>query len=108
MRYFLLIAILNAPFVALAQQPLPPLLNMHGFTLGHRAALYRHPVDTLALPGHRTFALKPGDDVVVLQKQHHWLKVRRGYGRGTSFSTDTATYYLPVEALEDAKQFILL
>jgi hypothetical protein len=108
MRYLLFTAILNVPAFALAQQPLPPLLNMHGFILAHRTALYRHPADTLALPGHRTLLLKPGDDVVVLQKQLHWLKVRRGNSRGTSFSTDTTTYYLPVESLADAKRFILL
>jgi hypothetical protein len=108
MRYFLLTAILHAPVFALAQQSLPPLLNMHGFILAHRAALYQYPADTLALPGHRTLPLKPGDDVVVLQQQHSWLKVRRGNGRGTGFSTDTATYYLPMKALEDAKRFILL
>jgi hypothetical protein len=108
MRYFLFTAILHTPVVVLAQQPLLPLLNPHGFILTHSTALYRQPVDTLPLPGHRTLALKPGDDVVVLQKQHHWLKVKRGNGRGTSFSIDTATYYLPVEALKDAKLFILL
>jgi hypothetical protein len=104
MRYLLFTAILNAPVVALAQQP----LNLHGFILTHRAALYRYPADTLALPGHRTVALKPGEDVVVVQQQHYWLTVKRGNGRGTGFSTDTATYYLPVEALKDAKRFLLL
>jgi hypothetical protein len=105
MRYLLFTAILHTPVVALAQQPL---LNMHGFILAHRAALYRHPADTLALPGHRTLSLKPDDDVVVLQEQLHWLTVRRGNRRGTGFSTDTTTYYLPVQALQDAKRFILL
>lgn len=108
MRYLLFVAVLNAPVVALAQQPLPFGLNPHGFILAHRAALYRHPADTLPLPGHRTLPLKPGDDVIVLQQQLYWLKVKRGNRRGTGFSTDTATYYLPVEALQDARRFILL
>jgi hypothetical protein len=75
MRYLLFTAILHTPVVALAQQPL---LNMHGFILAHRAALYRHPADTLTLPGHRILSLKPDDDVIVLQEQLHWLTVRRG------------------------------
>lgn len=108
MRILLFTAILYAPVVALAQKPLRPSINPHGFILAHSAALYRQPVDTLPLPGHRTLSLKAGDDVVVLQKQHHWLKVKRGNKKGIGFSNDTTTYYLPVEALKDAKRFILL
>jgi hypothetical protein len=108
MNYLLLAAAFSCPLVTLAQQPalLQGSINPHRFILAHPALLYRQLGDTLT--GRHVLHLRPGDDVVVQQDHPHWLQVVRGNGKGTGFSTDKATYYLPVPALKDARRFILL
>ena len=113
MRYLpFIVALLSSP-AAFAQQvpPLPDmgLLNPRIFRLARHTPLYHHLRDTLvSRPARR---LHPGNVVILAseagQYRPYWLRVVRGDDTGTSYSRDTAAYYLPAHVLKGAQMTVI-
>jgi hypothetical protein len=116
MKYLSLIVALLASPAAFAQQ-MPPLLEVGLlnpripciFKLAQHTPLYHHLRDTLtSRPARR---LHPGNVVILAseagQYRPYWLRVVRGDDTGTSYSKDTAAYYLPAYALKGAQMTVI-
>jgi hypothetical protein len=87
------------------EQPLSGSANVHILKLAQRTVLYKQLGDTLT--NHYARTVRVGGCVIIRARKAHWLAVQRARST-TRFSSDTATYYMPLKALQGAQTYVLL
>jgi hypothetical protein len=87
------------------EQTLSGSANVHIVKLAQRTVLYKHLRDTLT--NHYARTVRVENCVIIRASNAHWVTVHRAQST-TRFSSDTATYYMPLKALQGAQTYVLL